>query len=198
MRVEGKGFEQTMSKRDDILASALRIVSTEGIHALTMEKIQKESGVGSGTMYNYFESKDVLLRVLYENAMTRMTHYILKDYTATGNVRVDFEALIGRFLDYSIAYFDEFNFTDQYSFFICDGSARELSKTSNLFFQASDVILKSGQEQMIIKGIDRAVLERIVAGIIVAVSQSFYISDMTLTDGLKRDIITACWDAIKA
>ncbi|GHV15930.1 HTH-type transcriptional repressor FatR [Spirochaetia bacterium] len=187
-----------MSKRDDILASALRIVTAEGIRSLTMAKIQEKAHVGSGTMYNYFGGKEKLLHELYERAMSRMNELIMGGYTATGNVRVDFDELMMCFLQYGVSCFDELNFTDQYSFFIRDEFQKEHMKKPNRVFQASESILQSGQNQRIIKSIDITVLQRIVSGIIIAVAQSVYLHDLVLNDELTRDIITACWDAVKA
>jgi AcrR family transcriptional regulator len=188
----------SMGKRDDILISALKIVTKEGIQSLTMAKIQKEAGVGFGTMYNYFPGKEALLHVLYENAMDRMNDEIMTDFALTGNVRIDFDELMLRFLDYSIAFFDQFNFTDQYSFFIRDEFSKSYADKPNPLFQAAEQIIVSGKKQKLVKDMEVSVLQRIVSGVIIAVSQSFYLNDFMPSDKLKKNIVTACWDAIKA
>jgi AcrR family transcriptional regulator len=187
-----------MGKRDDILSAALKIVIKEGIQSLTMAKIQQAAGVGFGTMYNYFPSKEALLHTLYENAMDRMNDEIMTGFTFTENVRIDFDELMLRFLDYSIAFFDQFNFTDQYSFFIRDELSKSYIDDPNPLFQAAEQILLSGKKQKLVKDISVSVMQRIVSGIIVAVAQSFYLHDFVPGDELKQTVITACWDSIKA
>ena len=47
--------------RDKILAEARRQIETQGYGATTIRSIASACGVGVGTVYNYFESKDMLI-----------------------------------------------------------------------------------------------------------------------------------------
>jgi AcrR family transcriptional regulator len=187
-----------MGKRDDILGAALRIVARGGIQSLTMARIQDESGAGSGTMYNYFDSKETLLRALYENAMDAMNEQVLEGFTGSGDARADFTDLMRRFLDYAAAHFDRFNFTDQYSFFVLRGAARDIPDDPKHLFSVSKQIIAAGQAEGLIKPIDFAALQRIVSGVIVACAQSFYLGDLAPSEELKDGIVNACWDAVRA
>ena len=52
-------------KRLEILTAAMRIMHQEGFEGFKMEDIAKEAGVGKGTIYEYFESKnDLFLEML--------------------------------------------------------------------------------------------------------------------------------------
>ena len=187
-----------MGKRDDILGAALRIVARDGIGALTMAKIQGESGAGSGTMYNYFDSKETLLRALYENAMDRMNEAVLEGFVRTGDTQADFTGLMRRFLDYAAAHFDRFNFTDQYSFFVLRDTDRVIPDDPKHLILVSKQIITSGQAEGLIKPMDFAALLRIVSGVIVACAQSFYLGDLAPSEELKDGIVAACWDAVRA
>ena len=48
-------------KRIEILKAALKVISGVGFEGAKMEDIAKEAGVGKGTIYEYFESKNALL-----------------------------------------------------------------------------------------------------------------------------------------
>jgi AcrR family transcriptional regulator len=189
-----------MGKREDILDAALTIVSRDGIQSLTMAKIQDRAGVGSGTMYNYFDSKETLLRALYQDAMKRMNDRVMGGLALSGDVKADFDALMRRFLDYSVESFDQFNFTDQYAFFMRDalaaGPAGGGPDSQPDLFAVSQQVLTAGQAQGLIKNIDLALLQRIVSGIIVAVAASFYLGDFSPDDRSKAEIVAACWDAV--
>ena len=52
--------------RDTLLSFAREIVSTQGPDALNIRTLSKRVGVASGTVYNYFASKDEILLVLTE------------------------------------------------------------------------------------------------------------------------------------
>lgn len=47
--------------RDDVHDHAMEILTTEGIAALTMERLATEIGVSRGTLYNYFDDKDAVI-----------------------------------------------------------------------------------------------------------------------------------------
>lgn len=47
-------------KQTEILKAAIRVFSKHGFDGAKMEYIAKEAGVGKGTVYEYFESKDRL------------------------------------------------------------------------------------------------------------------------------------------
>src|SRR5882672_2167201 len=47
--------------REAILAAAERVFSKSGFYATRMADIAKEAGVAVGTLYNYFESREVIL-----------------------------------------------------------------------------------------------------------------------------------------
>ncbi|TGE32000.1 TetR/AcrR family transcriptional regulator [Desulfosporosinus sp. Sb-LF] len=47
-------------KQTDIIKAAIRVFSEHGFDGAKMEYIAKEAGIGKGTVYEYFESKDRL------------------------------------------------------------------------------------------------------------------------------------------
>jgi len=58
-------FEQVRSERKKaILDAALHVFATEGYHSASISKVSKEAGISKGLMYNYFESKEELLKIL--------------------------------------------------------------------------------------------------------------------------------------
>src|SRR5689334_23222469 len=46
--------------RDAIVAAAERVFARSGFYPTKMAEIAREAGVGVGTLYNYFESKEVI------------------------------------------------------------------------------------------------------------------------------------------
>ena len=60
-------FEQIRSDRKaSILDAALHIFGEEGYHSASISKISKRAGVSKGLMYNYFDSKEDLLKELLD------------------------------------------------------------------------------------------------------------------------------------
>jgi len=48
-------------KREIIISTALTLFAEKGFYNTSMEKIAKQANISKGLIYNYFESKDVLL-----------------------------------------------------------------------------------------------------------------------------------------
>ena len=54
--------------RNRILDSAERHLSEKGYHGLTIREIADECGIASGTVYNYFNSKEMLVATIIGNS----------------------------------------------------------------------------------------------------------------------------------
>jgi len=50
-----------MSKREQLVETALELFSSDGFHATGIDRILAESGVAKMTLYNHFKSKDELI-----------------------------------------------------------------------------------------------------------------------------------------
>lgn len=61
-------------KRIDILNAAVKVISEVGFEGAKIEDIAKEAGIGKGTVYEYFESKNTLF--------LEMIHYSVEQYQA--------------------------------------------------------------------------------------------------------------------
>jgi TetR/AcrR family transcriptional regulator, repressor of fatR-cypB operon len=54
-------------KRSAILQATLDLIAAQGFHGTPMSQVAKRSGVSTGIIYHYFESKDVLIHELYRD-----------------------------------------------------------------------------------------------------------------------------------
>lgn len=66
-------------KRNLIMDSALEHFAKEGYHATTITHIAKHAGISKGLMYNYFESKEALLRAIIERSVKEVLNYFDTD-----------------------------------------------------------------------------------------------------------------------
>lgn len=76
-----------MRKKDDslrgaLLDSARTIADTEGIEAVNMRSIAQRAGVATGTVYNYFSSKEDILLALTEEYWRKTLHEMRTAVTA--------------------------------------------------------------------------------------------------------------------
>lgn len=52
------------ARREQILDETARIILTEGLYAVAMERIARDIGISKGLVYNYFPTRDALLTAL--------------------------------------------------------------------------------------------------------------------------------------
>ncbi len=51
----------TIDRKGEILDAATLVFGKFGFHGATMEEIAKEAGIGKGTIYGYFSSKECFI-----------------------------------------------------------------------------------------------------------------------------------------
>jgi len=61
-----------MDRRQEILEAATKSFSLFGFKATTMEQIAKIANVGKGTIYTFFENKEVLFQEIVLRVITEM------------------------------------------------------------------------------------------------------------------------------
>ncbi|THA40630.1 TetR/AcrR family transcriptional regulator [Streptomyces sp. A1547] len=87
--------------RDKILAAAVRVFTEEGLDA-HYERIAKEAGVGTGTLYRNFPTRETLIETAYRNEVARLCDAV-PGLLATLPPREALRAWMGRFIDYATA-----------------------------------------------------------------------------------------------
>ncbi len=59
-------------KRELIISTALKLFAQNGYHHASIEMIAKQAGISKGLMYNYFESKEALMRAILKKGVEEM------------------------------------------------------------------------------------------------------------------------------
>ncbi|MER5727332.1 helix-turn-helix domain-containing protein [Streptomyces sp. NPDC002138] len=89
--------------RDRILAAAVRVFTEEGLDA-HFERVAKEAGVGTGTLYRNFPTREALIEAAYRNEVARLCDAapgLLAELPPPEALR----AWTRRFIDYATAKF---------------------------------------------------------------------------------------------
>ncbi|MEU1423710.1 helix-turn-helix domain-containing protein [Kitasatospora sp. NPDC005751] len=87
--------------RDRILATAVRMFTEEGLDA-TFERIAAEAGVGTGTLYRNFPTREALVEAAYRNEVARLCD-AAPGLLATMPPAEALRAWTRRFIDYATA-----------------------------------------------------------------------------------------------
>ncbi|MFI1106057.1 TetR/AcrR family transcriptional regulator [Streptomyces melanogenes] len=87
--------------REKILSAAVRVFAEEGLEA-HLERIAKEAGVGSGTLYRNFPTREALIEAAYRNELSRLCE-AASELLAAMPPGEALRAWMGRFIDYATA-----------------------------------------------------------------------------------------------
>lgn len=82
--------------RRRILTAALTVFAERGFHGAAVPLVAVSAGVGTGTLYRYFESKEQLVNEVFRDAKARLKAAIFTDMNLTQEPRALFLDLWGR------------------------------------------------------------------------------------------------------
>ena len=72
-RTEQQYAQIREQKKALILQAALELFADEGFHSTSISKIAKSAGISKGLMYNYFKSKEALLKDIVVSGISDLT-----------------------------------------------------------------------------------------------------------------------------
>lgn len=81
------------NKREDILGAALVLFAQKGFHGTSVPDIARSAGVGAGTIYRYFDSKEGLVNSLYQLWKQRLAAQVYGGLPREGSWRQRFRTL---------------------------------------------------------------------------------------------------------
>jgi TetR/AcrR family fatty acid metabolism transcriptional regulator len=87
---------RSTDKRERIINAAVKVFAAKGFYCARVSDVAKEAGVADGTIYLYFDSKEDLLRGLYEENMAKINEgvrgIVLSDGPVFSRIALFFEA----------------------------------------------------------------------------------------------------------
>jgi AcrR family transcriptional regulator len=186
-------------KRQEILNAALQVIAEHGFHEAPIALIAERAGVGAGTIYRYFATKDLLIAELFQELHAQIGTALSQGYQADKPIRDRFLHLGKALLRYFIANPREFRFLEQY----LNSPYGIEFRRDRLLGQGEDGdlyrrLLEEGKGQQIIKNLPLVVLLALAIGPLLAVARDHISGFIDLDEPLLGLAVEACWDGIKA
>ena len=120
--------------RENILRTAKRELLQKGVDGLTIRLVAQKCGIGTGTVYNYFENKETLIaNVMLEDwfaALDNMKKGCREARSVRGGLRAVYDGIAA--------------FSDYYRPVWSDGTAQEVSQTA-VFRGRSKLVSQLGE-----------------------------------------------------
>ncbi len=76
------------ARRRQILEATFRCLAEKGYSRMTMREIAAEAGIGVGTLYLYFKSKDEIVRALGDEARVRTDAHLAEQFPDGGPIEL--------------------------------------------------------------------------------------------------------------
>jgi AcrR family transcriptional regulator len=71
-------------RRDEIISAATDVIATEGLHRLSLAKIEERIGMSRGQLTYYFPAKEEILLAVFDRMLERMIHEAIADAERSG------------------------------------------------------------------------------------------------------------------
>src|ERR1043165_5325344 len=99
-------------KREAILDAALDLFVERGFFGTAVPEIAERAGVGAGTIYRYFESKEALVNAIYRQQKQQFAHIVLDDFPPTLLTREQFRLMWMRMAKFATDHTSAFIFLE--------------------------------------------------------------------------------------
>ena len=185
-------------KRDEIFRAALELIAEHGFHGAPMAEIAEKAGVGAGTIYRYFDNKDVLIIQLYQELERDLVATVQEGFPTGKPVRERFLHIGTKLLRYCISHPLYFRYIEQYHNSPYGASLRkdkimDKSGDQHLFKQ----LLKEGIAERVVKDLPIFVHFALAFGPVISLARDHVLGLVTLDEELIFKTVEACWDGIK-
>ena len=188
-------------KRADIMLAAMELIAEQGFHGAPMSEIAQKARTAAGTIYCYFENKDVLINELFHEIEDKLIEAILAGYPEGKPVKEQFFYVFGELCRYLLTHPLHFRYMEQYfnsPYGISHRRDKLLGKNVN--HDGHDALIRifeEGISQKILKDLPLIVLASLAIGPMLYVIRDHTLGFVALDEPLIRQITKACWDAIK-
>jgi len=189
---------KTPTKRDEILQAALELIAERGFHGAPMAMIAAKAGVGAGTIYRYFETKDVLIRELFEDLDAKIVAAIQEGYPNGKPFRERFFHCWKALFRYMISHPLHFQYMEQYH-----NSPYGVALHRDRIFSKSDEpdifrnLFEEAIAQQVLKDLPLPVLFSLAFGPLLTLTRDYILGFIEMDDVLLTKTWEACWDGVK-
>ena len=184
-----------LDKRQAILNATLRLISQKGFVGTSTALIAKEAGVGMGTIYRYFDSKEQLLEELFKERSQKLQTVILESILSESESIYDqFENIIrGLFYYYSVNPLES-QFLEKYS--DSPFHNKETLDETSLLLEPIAMILSGMEDSITLKELPVEILFALIYGPLIAIIHLVHQKKVELSEDIISQTSKACWDAI--
>lgn len=185
---------QSDTKVDKIFKATFELIAKNGIHNTPMSVIGKKSGVATGTIYHYFESKEVLINALYLSLKQDMIANIMQGYEHQKPYKDSFFRIWLNYYKYLVGNPDILSFIEQ-----CTNTpiiSDETKQKAEAMIVSLVDFFTFGIENGIIKLTSIHLIISLIHGSVVSLAKLQISGQLFVTEEVKLSVAEYCWKGL--
>ena len=186
---------QSKSKVERIFKATFELIAEKGIHNTPVSAISKRSGVATGTLYHYFESKEKLINALYVSLKEGMLKAIMAGVDAESGYKARFFRIWMNYYDYLMGNPEILSFVEQCSNtpIITDDTQKKAESILAPLLE----FFESGIEDGILSQDNVYLVVSLFHGTVVSLAKLQHTGRLGATDEEKRSVAEFCWNGMR-
>lgn len=154
----------TEIRRKQILDAAKIAFSKTGFHGTEVEKIAAEAGVGKGTVYRHFESKENLIHAVLESMLDDLIEGVIQKSSGIDDLTRKLEVVVTGYVGYFRENQSIFRLVFQEQLPLKEKSAMFFKKRLSVLIDHIENILREGQTEGLFKKLDYRITAYLLVG----------------------------------
>lgn len=189
-------FEKYNKVQKAVLETTLRLINEKELQATSMSLISKESGISTGSIYHYFDSKEAIINELYKGIVKFHGEVVLKDFYTNESIEARFRKTWENFIRFGIKYPKGSQFIEQYSFSpYIDDEVKQEAYDGSWCGPFAKLYAEAVKEKLFIE-LEPKLMVQMNYGSMVYLLKAYFQNNLDLTDDVIQTVIYSCWNAV--
>lgn len=188
--------DERSDKRDRILRAALECFAERGFHGTPVPDIAARAGVGAGTIYRYFESKEALVNAVYRSWKQALLDRVLEGFPASAPPRAQWRAIFRAIVAFGREDPQAFEFLESHHHApYLDAESRGIEER---VMQMAQAFLDASRASQVTRDCPSMILVALVWGGVVRFVRAGHEGLLELDEPTVDRFESLCWEALRA
>lgn len=182
-------------KREAILDAAVELFGSRGFYGTAVPLVAEKAGVGAGTIYRYFDSKEALVNAAYQHSKQQLMAVVLDDFQFDAPARTQFHLYWSRMFSFALANPAVMLFLEMHHHMpYLDEGSRQLEE---MLQATAAMYLEKARQDQVIKDVPVNALMSLIHGAFVGLLKEHLHGNFELDDALIQQTEECCWQALR-
>ncbi|WNG24026.1 TetR/AcrR family transcriptional regulator [Cystobacter fuscus] len=186
---------QVPEKEEAILQAMLALVAEHGFHGTSTDMIASRAGVGAGTIYRYFATKDELVLHVYDRLKTLGAELVFRGDAPGQPLRERLHRVWRNTARSKLDNRDACFFLSQ--FYNSPYATQVLPETLERFSRRMEELLAEAIRAQVVRDMSPAVFEALFFEPLFSLVRKHHLGQVVLDDALLERVLEGCWNAIR-